>query len=462
MKTKPLTDNARAALKNLRDHGNILHGKSGRSEHGGAAATRTALIKRGLAEFDVGGDLVITQAGRDYLSPPVPEDFTGPDSEPITMIIWHKIEGRWDPHAVFTQTKYGGYSCHDFDRCQALDQIYHHESGGGGGGPYAGRYTRPAKGRPDVRMWLRPGIVARIGDGSIEDKRTATVADEEAIAEAGFELVREVPANPFDTAYEGDLEWCTICQDRFPYDDQCRHLSDGIDTDGGGCGQEDRDLVDAENEFMQLFQALNHEQRKLVRERVQAMNAGTRTLLIDRDDIEGDWQEEHRADTRLDPAAAWLMSLDHKAKGPVALTAGWIYKFDRQTHRGRHVLPSTTIYQRVPASFMARLKALPNGPVEDRSLMFLKRWPCKKDRCMNDFAFSQDPTAMRCVWLKRGGDHIILTVAECQVSKKLGRAGYRFGRVLQGGCVRHKHWCGHRTASCNCGAEPNGEEDGDE
>lgn len=339
---KPLTDNARAALKNLRDHGSILHGKTGRSEHGGASGTRTALIRRGLAKFSTTGHLEITPAGRDYLDPPVPEDFTGPDSEPITMIIWHRIEGRWDPHAVFTQTKYGGYSCHDFDRCHALDQVYHHESGGGGGGPYSGRYSRPSKGRPDVRMWLRPGVVARIGDGSIADTRTATVDDEEAIAEAGFELVREVPANPFDTAYEGDLEWCSVCQDRFPYDDRCRHLADWIDTDGGGCGEEERDLDDAEDEFRQLWQALTADQRKLVSERVLAMAAGTRTLLIDRDDLEGDWQEEHRSEERMDPAAAWLISLDHKAKGPVALTAGWIYKFRRQGHRDTLVLPDTT------------------------------------------------------------------------------------------------------------------------
>jgi hypothetical protein len=159
--------------------------------------------------------------------------------EIVTAIIYRQRNKKGDllPMDVFTSTwvdrsKLGpGYppssfstSVYDFDWCERDQTLYQHKSGGGGENFYIHPSGEPAK-PPRCAVWWNREIV-KPTNGRI---RTSFLG-ERYLRRIGYDVLTEpLPVlggseNPFSDACDGDVEYCSRCNDHLPTDNLCDHI----------------------------------------------------------------------------------------------------------------------------------------------------------------------------------------------------------------------------------------------
>ena len=154
------------------------------------------------------------------------------DLEQVAAIIYHPIGNLWLPHSVFTvaadaplDPKHACCSVYDFNYCRRDDTVYFHNSGGGGG-VYLGQISN-AKKQPRCCIWYDATLVDPT-DSSIKQRHLAR----HTIEQWGYDIVaapltldfHSGEQNPFIYGVEGDVEYCTKCDDHFTTDEPCEHI----------------------------------------------------------------------------------------------------------------------------------------------------------------------------------------------------------------------------------------------
>lgn len=341
-----------------------------------------------------------------------------PEGDPILSIVYHET-GRhgWKPHAV-TAGDERSVRCYDFEWCGNVETLVQHCSGFGGRDGHSaveGGYVNPE--RVQAKVWL---AASEIGDG--EGQWTA-----EELRAQGMELIPEpLEGNPFDAAEEGETRWCTVCRDRYPWDQRCAHLAVGHDDDEEyGCGWEDVDVEQARAQFFCLWRGLDEEERARIRRELTEDGQIRRWMRET-----GTWRWEHRGAERHEAAAVWLDSLTRTAAGPLHLTLGWIWQADRAGWRSGCVAPEAQFWHAVTAEEMAvwEQRVRPGEAVRHGMGGHLHAvevgWPLPlpegRVRSAHDVFFQQDPQLVEEVMLHvPAADGIsrrtlLLTVAEVQ------------------------------------------------
>lgn len=145
---------------------------------------------------------------------PIPTDGYG------DILYVEFIDGK--PHSVVT-TK-GTY---DFDWCERDQDLLYHKSGSG----HRSRYSQDLSEWCDPEgksFWAADCVELRIKrewDRDAQKYQVDEIATPELLAK--YKLVRlDSIEDPFDDATEayGGIEYCSICQDKFPDDSTCRHV----------------------------------------------------------------------------------------------------------------------------------------------------------------------------------------------------------------------------------------------
>jgi len=106
-----------------------------------------------------------------------------------------------------------------------------------------------------------------------------------------------------------------------------------------------------------------------------------------------DLLEQRRGEERFWPAIAWLKSLDHKCRAALALTAGWVWMFERVGWRACQAISSHPFYRHLSSGQLNNWLALDplNPHVLDECPMHMPLG--FKNASANDRVFQEDPFA---------------------------------------------------------------------
>jgi hypothetical protein len=155
------------------------------------------------------------------------------DDEEIVAVIYHETDGEWRPHAIQTRTprrefvagvtrserpRLPGYFAEHYDSnySKAYRSLYVHNSGCGGDGNDVHVHAYVEAEAMPGRIWLHPE--AYLTTWSAEEKRSVPM-DRSGLAAMGYQLLPELPSDPFEDTCEGDTTWCDVCEDNIPDND---------------------------------------------------------------------------------------------------------------------------------------------------------------------------------------------------------------------------------------------------
>lgn len=125
------------------------------------------------------------------------------------------------PFSIFTRE--GGVSLWDADWCKRDETLYVHESGVGGS-VYFNALSEGARNK----AWVAPGERITTTRETSPGKWATVEITREEVATLGFDLLDELPGDPFDGAEESDTVWCDVCEDHLPTentDSPCDHTT---------------------------------------------------------------------------------------------------------------------------------------------------------------------------------------------------------------------------------------------
>ncbi len=369
------------------------------------------------------------------------EPMLAPDGEPVVLIEYQKHRAGWKPHSVVA-----GGSYYDFDWCAADGVLAYHNSGGGGstGEVYElGAYCDAPK--LCAKLWYDRDRVKLTHEGR-------PIADKEARA-LGYQVIREpLDRNPFDDldADEDGTTWCVQCRARHPDGRMCNHV---VWNDGGngyclGCGAEDVDFSAAQVSLYRLLRMLP----AAGVEKVLRACLNAHCCVNEPQDLLDQFDRELDYEARYWPGIAWLSSLDHKCKEALALTAGWVWAFERKQWQAQCYVPGHQFIRHLPMPELAEWLALdPLDPrqLHDRPLRVSLNF---KARSLNDKLFLENPA--KCVemmlWPPEGTDGRVicensLTLSVAKVARNPPAAvEIYFGAVIERNGVHVSEMDGYR------------------
>jgi hypothetical protein len=362
------------------------------------------------------------------------------EGAPIVAIVYQRAGRRWLPCHVLTEG--GDWS---FDWCAKSKELAFHDCGSGPRGSYS--FSRFAN-APKIcaKLWLdRDRLKPLTGD-----KTSATSADLRAM---GYQLIKqplliEGHTNPFEFEFaveaEGNPEFCIVCDSYYRDDYTCCHL---WQSDNGwlGCGASELEFRATQ---ASLYRLLNLLPPKTVREIKEAalsgkwhssymdsMLGGNMELYI-KPTYTRIWlqplRDELDYEERYWPGVAWLLSLDTQAKEALALTAGWLHQWERESWNGSCVLDKCSLIRRLSDKELDEWLALdPHDASVLRDRPLKVRIPFKVASA-NDHQFLKNPagTAEVLLWPKhQDGRALRLSVARVRQTGKR-EISLWLGRVL--------------------------------
>ena len=150
--------------------------------------------------------------------PPKVRDGRG-EEVALYVVEYQRLNGRWHPHSIVTESDtWDAY----WSRAYGL---LVHASGSGlhRGAHWVAGYAEP-KTFPG-RLWTAPGVSLTCWGG---ERRPEKPLSEPGLRQKGLKRFTKLPGNPFDDArwVAGHVEYCCICRDYLPDDDNapCLHL----------------------------------------------------------------------------------------------------------------------------------------------------------------------------------------------------------------------------------------------
>jgi hypothetical protein len=346
----------------------------------------------------------------------------------IVAIEYQREKSGWKPFQVVTD----GGSIYDFDWCEQDGMLAHHMSGFGGDWGKVYTVTKYcAAPKLCSKLWYdHSRMTLKTSEGKPLDDKQARALGVQVIAEP-------IDGNPFDDgdAIEDKTEYCEQCRARHPDDNMCRHVQ--WQEDGGGwalgCGASDVDFGETQASLYRLLRMLP---KTIVHTMLTRALSRTPPGGSDFDDLDI-IRRQHRDEERFLPGVAWLRSLDSGCKEALALTAGWLWMFERADWRACQVVPERRFIRHLsPAALEPWLAIDPLDPGElyDKPLSVRLGF---KPQCTNDVEFLKNPLACEEVILwppRRSVAHshkgLTLSVAEVkQVSNKA--VDIFFGAVIE-------------------------------
>ena len=351
-----------------------------------------------------------------------------PDKADITAIAYHRVKSGWKPFTVSAEgTEY------DFDWCEQDGILAYQMSGAGfcGGEEHTlNRFADPAK--LHAKLWYdhtRLHLVDHDGQ-RISDRNARKL---------GYQVVREpLDGNPFedDAALEDATEYCCQCRSDHPSESMCRHVQLEDSCSGEyclGCGASEVDFGETQASVYRLLRMLPPATIATMLgdtlRGVRCIHDGNRMLAS--------FSGERNHTKRYWPGIAWLVSLDKTCKEALALTAGWLWSFQRASWRACCVVPEHRFIRHLPMRQLEEWLALdPLNParLDDRPLRISLGF---KPRCANDFLFLKDPE--RChevtLWPPSGSalvGRLGLTLSVAEVRRVSSKAvDLYFGAVIE-------------------------------
>lgn len=300
------------------------------------------------------------------------------EPDQIAVIEYRRYRSGWKPFAVIA-----GSDHYDFDWCEQDKTLAYHLSGSGGDS-HAWQLAQFVD-APHLcaKLWYDHTGVGLTYDGE-------PIGDKDA-RKLGYQVIAEpLAGNPFEDpdAIEGDTEYCEQCRDRHPYDSMCRHVQ--YEEWSGfylGCGAPEVDFRKTQASLYRLLRMLAPE---AIDEMLNATMAG-RPFVFDGYRALASFIEERNYEERYWPGIAWLISLDRTCKEALALTAGWLWMYQRDAWQACLIVPDYRFVRHLTMRDLKEWLAIdPFDPsqLRDRPLRVRLGF---EPKCANDFAFLAAP-----------------------------------------------------------------------